>query len=51
MFISTADVTDRNGAITMIGYAAPNLFRCLNVLVDGGYTGDFRKQRKNTDRC
>jgi transposase len=40
MFVSTADVTDRNGAITMIGYAAPDLFRCLKVLVDGGYTGE-----------
>ena len=24
----------------MIGYAAPNLSKCLKVLVDGGYTGE-----------
>ena len=40
MFVSTADVTDRDGAITMIGYAAPHLSKCLKVLVDGGYTGE-----------
>ena len=39
MFVSTADVTDRDGAISMIGYAAPNLSKCIKVLVDGGYTG------------
>jgi len=40
MFVSTANVTDRDGAVTMIGYAAPYLSRCLKVLADGGYTGD-----------
>jgi len=40
MFVTTADVTDRNGAITMIGYASANLSKCLKVLVDGGYTGE-----------
>ena len=40
MFVSTADVTDRNGAISMIGYAAPNLSKCIKVLADGGYTGE-----------
>jgi transposase len=40
MFVSTANVTDRNGAISMIGYAAPHLSSCLKVLADGGYTGD-----------
>jgi len=40
MFVSTADVTDRDGAISMIGYAAPNLSKCIKVLVDGGYTGE-----------
>ena len=24
----------------MIGYAAPNLSRCIKVMVDGGYTGE-----------
>jgi len=40
MLVSTADMSDRDGALTMIGYAAPYLSRCLKVLVDGGYTGD-----------
>ena len=40
MFVTTADVTDRNGAITMIGYASPRLPQCIKVLVDGGYTGE-----------
>jgi transposase len=40
MFVSTANVTDRTGAITMIGYATPHLPKGLKVLVDGGYTGD-----------
>jgi len=40
MFVTTANITDREGALSMIGYAAPNLSKCLKVLVDGGYTGD-----------
>lgn len=40
MFVTTANVTDREGALSMIGYAAPNLSKCVKVLVDGGYTGD-----------
>lgn len=40
MFVSTANVTDRNGAIEMIGFAAPQLSKCTKVLVDGGYTGE-----------
>jgi transposase len=40
MFVSTADVTDRDGARIMIGYAYPNLSRVQKVLVDGSYTGD-----------
>jgi len=40
MFVSTANVTDRDGAVTMIGYAAPALSKCIKVLVDGGYTGE-----------
>ena len=39
MLVTTANVTDRNGAVSMIGYAAPYLSRCLKVLADGGYTG------------
>jgi transposase len=40
MCVSTAHGTDRAGAILMIGYDAPDLSKCRNVLVDGGYTGD-----------
>jgi transposase len=40
MFVSTADITDRDGAISMIGYATPCLSKCLKVLVDGGYSGE-----------
>jgi transposase len=40
MFVSTANVTDRDGAISMIGYAGPCLSECQKVLVDGGYTGE-----------
>jgi len=38
--VTTADVTDRDGAITMIGYAAPHLLKCQKVLADGAYTGE-----------
>lgn len=40
--ITTADVTDRNGAIDMIDYycnVTDNLLHIKKVLVDGGYTG------------
>ncbi len=40
MFVSTANVTDRDGGVSMIGYAAPNLSKRQKVLVDGGYTGE-----------
>lgn len=38
--ITTANVTDRDGAIEMINYAKENLDTVENVLVDGGYTGE-----------
>jgi len=38
--VTTADVTDREGAILMIRYAAPYLWKCERVLVDGAYTGE-----------
>ena len=37
---TTADVTDRNGAITMISLNLENLSRVQKFIVDGGYTGD-----------
>ena len=40
MFVTTANITDRDGALSMIGYAALNLSKCLKVLVDSAYTGE-----------
>jgi transposase len=40
MFVSTANVTDREGAVIMIGYATSHLSRCQTVLVDGSYAGE-----------
>lgn len=42
IMITTADVTDRNGAIDMVDYycnVTDNLLHIKKVLVDGGYTG------------
>ena len=38
--ITTANVSDRAGAITMIKENKRNLSRVKNTLVDGGYTGE-----------
>jgi len=40
MLVTTANVTDREGAISMMGYATSNLFKCQKVLVDSAYTGE-----------
>ncbi len=40
MAVSTATISDRDGALKMIGYAGEALSKCLKVLVDGGYTGE-----------
>jgi transposase len=37
--ITTAEVTDRSGALQAIDRCKPNLERVESVLVDGGYTG------------
>jgi transposase len=37
--ITTAEVTDRSGALQAIDRSRPNLERVESVLVDGGYTG------------
>lgn len=37
--VTTANITDRKGAIAMFKLAKTNLSRVENVLVDGGYTG------------
>jgi len=48
IYISTADVTDRNGAVTMFTETKANLTEVKNVLVDGGYTGEtFANEVKN----
>lgn len=38
--ITTADFTDRNGAISMIKNAKENLENIVNILADGGYSGE-----------
>jgi len=39
--VTTAEVTDRNGALQAIDRCKPNLQRVESVLVDGGYTGQL----------
>ena len=47
IYITTAEVTDRNGAITMFKNGQENLSEVKNILVDGGYSGEkFAKQIK-----
>jgi transposase len=47
--VTTAEVTDRNGALAALDRCEPNLLGVESVLVDGGYTGqpfaDGVKQR------
>lgn len=38
--VTTANVTDRAGALQAIAQAKPNLQQVQNVLVDGGYSGE-----------
>jgi transposase len=38
--ITTANVTDRDGALEMFKLCAPNLSNVAKVLCDGGYTGE-----------
>lgn len=38
--VTTAEVTDRKGALEAIDRCAPNLRQVKSVLVDGGYTGE-----------
>ena len=43
IMVTTANVTDRNGAIEMVTYyrdETGNLRRVVKLLVDGGYTGE-----------
>ena len=38
--VTTANVTDRDGALEMLKNYAPKLSKILKVLCDGGYTGE-----------
>jgi transposase len=38
--ITTANVTDREGALEMLKLCTPNLSGVIKVLCDGGYTGE-----------
>ena len=40
MYVTTADVTDRNGAIDMLKKHNDNLSQVQNILVDAGYAGE-----------
>jgi transposase len=40
MYVTTADVTDRNGAIDMLVKDNDNLSQVQNILVDAGYVGE-----------
>jgi transposase len=40
ILVTTANVTDRNGALQMLSMAKDNLDKILNILVDGGYSGE-----------
>ena len=40
MCVTTADVTDRNGAIDMLKKYDDNLSQVQNILVDAGYSGE-----------
>ena len=40
MYITTANITDRDGAIKMILFNLENLSSIEKYLVDGGYTGE-----------
>ena len=37
---TTAEVTDRQGALEMLGKYAPKLAKAVKILCDGGYTGE-----------
>jgi transposase len=38
--VTTANITDREGALEMFELYTPNLASVVKVLVDGGYTGE-----------
>jgi transposase len=45
--VTTANITDRNGAVKAVKIHKENLSRVEKILADGGYTGDnFKKEIK-----
>jgi transposase len=40
MLVTTANITDRDGALQMFGYVGNTLSKCVKVLADGGYSGE-----------
>lgn len=49
IYMTTANVTDRTGALDMITAYKDNLINFINILADGGYTGEpFAIGVKNT---
>lgn len=40
LFVTTANVTDRQGAVAMLESYQPYLTQVLNILVEGGYSGE-----------
>ena len=38
--VTTANVTDRDGAVKMLEIYAPKLIKVIKLLCDGGYTGE-----------
>ena len=52
MYVTKADVTDRNGAIEMFISISNKLAKVQNMLVDSGYSGDnFANAIKNILDC
>ncbi len=52
IFVTTANITDRNGALEMFELHKDGLSKALNALADGGYTGDkFAQATKRILGC
>ena len=39
-YVSTADMTDRKGAVFAVGYARERLCKCQTIIADSSYAGD-----------
>ena len=52
IWVTTANVTDRNGALEMFSSYTENLSKVRNILADGGYSGEkFANSVKQTLGC